>query len=44
MELEKYFEEIGKRVKREYSIAEKARSRGYDPLNKVEILLASNLA
>ncbi len=44
MELEKYFEIIGKGVKKEYSIAGAARSKGLDPLNKVEILLASNLA
>ena len=44
MELETYFTEIGKGVRKEYSIAEKARAKGLDPMNKVEILLASNLA
>jgi len=43
-ELENYFEEINKKVKKEYSVAGEARKKGLDPLNKVEILLATNLA
>ena len=44
METEKYFEIIDKQVKKEYSIANEARKKGLDPMDKVEILLATNLA
>ena len=44
MEIEKYFKRIEGDVKKVYSVAEEARSKGFDPKNKVEIPLARNLA
>src|SRR3989344_6131273 len=44
MNIEQYFNEIEDKVRTAYSIAEEARRRGLDPMNKVEILLATNLA
>jgi len=44
METEKYFEEIVKKVKEEYVVAEQARQKGFDPAGKVEIPLAMSLA
>ncbi|MCR4323836.1 MAG: DNA polymerase II large subunit [Nanoarchaeota archaeon] len=41
---EKYFEELGNRVKEEYIIANGARSKGLDPVNRVEIPLAMTMA
>ncbi len=42
--MEKYFHEIEGKVKKEYSIAESAREKGFDPMDRVEVLLATNLA
>lgn len=39
-----YFDNIIKNVKKEYSLAELARKRGFDPVNYVEIPLAMSLA
>ena len=39
-----YFQEIEDKIKECYVVAEEARSRGLDPLNKVEIPLARTLA
>lgn len=44
MSLQEYFEEIEKKVKKAFNIAEKARAKGLDPKEKVEIHLATNLA
>ncbi len=43
-ELKEYFKQIDETVKKEYSIAEKARKKQYDPVDTVEIKLAKNLA
>jgi DNA polymerase II large subunit len=42
--LKEYFEELEKGTLEAYKIASKARSRGYDPSTKPEIVLAKNLA
>jgi len=42
--MEEYFEEINKNVKNLYEIAEKARKKGFDPADHVEIPLARNMA
>ncbi|MAG52884.1 MAG: DNA polymerase II large subunit, partial [Nanoarchaeota archaeon] len=42
--IQKYFEEIEEETNRCYEIAEGARKKGYDPEEKVEIVLAKNLA
>jgi len=42
--MQKYFKEIENKVKVAYAIAEQARSKGYDPVSKVEIPLATSLA
>lgn len=39
-----YFEQLEKNIKEVYGVAEDARSKGYDPVNKVEVPLAHNLA
>src|SRR3989338_381140 len=44
MQTEKYFHHIEQEIKKNYAIANEARSKGFDPVNKVEIPLASNLA
>jgi len=44
MQTEEYFKDLVERVKKEYSVAESARTKGYDPVNKVEIPLAMSLA
>ncbi len=41
---ESYFEELNKRMKKEYSLAQEARKKFLDPSNEVEIQIASNLA
>lgn len=41
---EPYFDEIVKVVKKEYALAEEARKKGLDPVNKVEIPLAMTMA
>lgn len=44
MNTEKYFQDIEKQTKKVYSVAEAARQKGFDPLDKVEIPLARSLA
>ena len=44
MDVENYFQGIEREVKKVYAVAEEARSKGFDPKNKVEIPLARNLA
>ena len=44
LEIQKYFDEIEKKVDMAYSLAEKARKQGYDPEEKVDILRARNMA
>jgi DNA polymerase II large subunit len=41
---EKYFEELDKEIKKNYDIAEVARSKGFDPVDKVEVPLALTMA
>jgi len=43
-QMQKYFDEINKKVKEEYKIAAKARSINLDPSSEVEISLAKNMA
>lgn len=43
-EMQKYFEEIERRVKAAYGIANAAKARGLDPDEKVEVPLAKNMA
>lgn len=43
-DVEKYFSEISLGVKKEYDLANKARSKGFDPVNSVEIPLAMTMA
>jgi DNA polymerase II large subunit len=43
-DIKKYFEELEKETLEAYKIASKARSKGYDPATKPEIVLAKNLA
>ncbi|QQG39152.1 MAG: DNA polymerase II large subunit [Candidatus Woesearchaeota archaeon] len=43
-EIKKYFEEIENQLKKAYSIARKAKKKGYDPSEEVEIPLVRNLA
>ncbi len=42
--IQKYFKEIDDRVKSAYNIAQNSKSKGIDPSNKVEIMLAKNMA
>src|SRR3989344_2959783 len=44
MQIEKYFFELDKEIKRNYEIAGEARSKGLDPVDHVEVPLAHNLA
>ena len=44
MQTEKYFYNLEKEIKRVYAAAEEARKKGFDPVEKVEIPLAHNLA
>lgn len=44
MNIQEYFSELNNKVRVAYSIAEEARRKGLDPVSKVEIQLASNLA
>ena len=44
MKIEKYFHELEEQVKKIYVVAEAAREKGLDPVNKVEIPLATSLA
>lgn len=43
-EMQKYFENLKKEVKKQHSIAVKARKKGYDPSTEVEVKLAENMA
>jgi len=43
-DVEEYFENLGKRVREEYSVANLAKSKGFDPEEKVEIPLATTMA
>lgn len=42
--MEKYFESLDRELKRSFLVAEKARSKGYDPIKQVDIVLAKNMA
>ena len=44
MQTEKYFHHLSEEIKRGYDIANGARALGYDPVNHIEIPLATNLA
>lgn len=44
MNIERYFKEIETKTKLVYEMAEEARKKGLDPVDKVEILLAESLA
>ncbi len=44
MNTQEYFQDLEKNVRVAYSVAEKARAKGYDPKDKVEIPLARSLA
>lgn len=44
MKIEQYFKELEEQVKRIYVVAEAARQKGLDPVDKVEIPLATSLA
>ncbi|NQU79381.1 DNA polymerase II large subunit [Candidatus Woesearchaeota archaeon] len=44
LDMQKYFDELQKKCKEEYAIATVARKKGYDPEDKVEVQLASNMA
>src|SRR3989344_9404493 len=44
MRLNNYFKEINEKVNEAYTIANKARALGFDPVNKVETPIATTLA
>ncbi|MDZ4226590.1 MAG: hypothetical protein U1B79_00585, partial [Candidatus Pacearchaeota archaeon] len=44
MNTQQYFKDIEKKTKEVYAVAEEARSKGLDPVDKVEIPLARSLA
>jgi len=44
MNTQKYFENLKKEVDKVYAVAQTAREKGYDPVSKVEIPLAMNMA
>lgn len=44
IETQKYFEELGRGIQKNYEIAEQARSKGLDPVDKVEVSLALTMA
>ncbi len=44
IETEKYFEELGREIQKNYAIAEQARSKGLDPADKIEVSLALTMA
>ena len=44
MNINQHFKNIQDRVKEDYKIAEKAREKGLDPSNEVEIPIATSLA
>ena len=43
-ELQKYFEELDEKVDEAYSLAKKAKIKGIDPSDRIEIPLAKNMA
>ncbi|MDD5192227.1 MAG: DNA polymerase II large subunit [Candidatus Nanoarchaeia archaeon] len=43
-ETEKYFAELGREIQKNYEIAEQARGKGFDPVDKVEVSLALTMA
>jgi len=43
-ETEDYFDKLGVRIKENYEVAEKARAKGLDPSEKVEVPLALTMA
>ena len=44
MNTQEYFEHLGKEIKKNYEIAEKARAKGLDPADEVEVPLALTMA
>ncbi|MDP3026988.1 MAG: DNA polymerase II large subunit, partial [Nanoarchaeota archaeon] len=44
IETQKYFEELGKEIQKNYAVAEQARSKCFDPVDKVEVSLALTMA
>ena len=44
IETEKYFLELGKEIDKTYKVAQGARAKGYDPVDKVEVPLALTMA
>jgi DNA polymerase II large subunit len=44
MEIEKYFEDLEKGVRKEYKLANEAKAKGLDPVKEVEIPLAMSMA
>ena len=44
MNINQYFKKIEERVNEEYAVAGKAREKGFDPVSKVEIPIATSLA
>ncbi|MFQ5474288.1 MAG: DNA polymerase II large subunit [Candidatus Nanoarchaeia archaeon] len=42
--MQKYFDRLQESCKKEFNIATKARERGYDPAEKVEVQIAANMA
>src|SRR3989344_4112862 len=42
--IKEYYDNLEKSIKKIYNLSEKARSLGYDPIDKVEIPLARNMA
>lgn len=44
METEQYFKNLEKEIRKVYLIAEEAKQKGFDPINKVEIPLARSMA
>ncbi|MEK6859483.1 MAG: hypothetical protein AABX54_01580, partial [Nanoarchaeota archaeon] len=43
-ETEEYFSNLGKEIEKNYSVAEIARAKGLDPVDKVEVPLALTMA
>lgn len=43
-EMQKYFDDVEKEIKINYDVAEKARKKGYDPEDHVDIPIARNMA
>ena len=43
-QMERYFDGLNKGVIKAYDLAKKARAKGFDPSNEVEIRIAKNMA